>query len=67
MRLPASHSRYADVGGAGEQICKGDSIRGRTPTGICNDLRNPLMGSTGTLFARNVELQEAFPDAGAAS
>ena len=48
MRLPAAHPNYRDVGGAGEQVCKGDLIRGRTLTGICNDICNPLMGSTGT-------------------
>jgi len=64
MRLPAGHPNYADVGGAGDQICAGALIRGRTLTGICNDIRNPLMGSSGTLFARNVEFEETFPDAG---
>ena len=64
MRLPPDHPRYADVGGAGAQRCSGALIRGRTLTGICNDLFNPLMGSTGTLFARNVEFESTFPDAG---
>src|SRR5512140_582003 len=53
MRLPASHPNYRDVGGPGEQVCKGELIRGRTLTGICNDIKNPLMGSAGTVFARN--------------
>jgi hypothetical protein len=64
MRLPAGHPSYADVGGAGEQVCTGELIRARTLTGICNDIRNPLMGSTGTLFARNVQFEQTFPDAG---
>jgi Animal haem peroxidase len=64
MRLPAGHPNYADVGGAGDQSCAGGLIRGRTLTGICNDLRNPLMGSTGTVFARNVEFEATFPEAG---
>jgi hypothetical protein len=64
MRLPPGHPTYADVGGAGEQLCKGSLIRSRTLTGICNDIRNPLMGSTGTLFARNVAFDSTFPDAG---
>jgi hypothetical protein len=64
LRLPAGHPNYAEVGGAGEQTCAGALIRGRTLTGICNDLRNPLMGSTGTVFARNVEFEETFPEAG---
>jgi hypothetical protein len=63
MRLPPTHPTFSDVGGAGAQVCKGELIRGRTLTGICNDIRNPLMGSTGTLFARNVTFEETFPDA----
>jgi len=62
MRLPANNPYYAAVGGDGEQLCKGDLIRARTLTGICNDIRNPLMGSTGTPFARNVEFETTFPD-----
>jgi hypothetical protein len=64
LRLPPEHPNYADVGGAGEQLCKGALIRSRTLTGICNDIHNPLMGSTGTLFARNVEFESTFPEAG---
>lgn len=64
MRLPPGHPSYAAVGGAGEQLCTGTLIRARTLTGICNDIRNPLMGSSGTLFARNVEFETTFPDAG---
>jgi hypothetical protein len=64
MRLPKDHPNYQDAGGDGEQICKGELIRSRTLTGICNDIRNPLMGSTGQLFARNVELDTTFPDLG---
>jgi len=62
MKLPASDPNYARVGGAGEQLCKGALIRVRTLNGICNDLSNPLIGSTGTLFARNVEFETTFPD-----
>ncbi|HVO79028.1 MAG TPA: peroxidase family protein, partial [Candidatus Bathyarchaeia archaeon] len=62
MRLPQSSPYYAAVGGDGEQICKGELIRARTLTGICNDIRNPLMGSSGTPFARNVEFETTFPD-----
>jgi hypothetical protein len=64
MRLPKADSSYAAVGGDGTQVCKGDLVRGRTLTGICNDVRNPLMGSNGTPFARNVEFDTAFPDRG---
>ncbi len=61
MRLPDGHAYYEAVGGSGEQLCSGDLIRHRNLTGICNDIRNPLMGSTGTLFARNVQFEETFP------
>ena len=64
MRLPSTDPNYQAVGGDGTQICKGDLVRGRTLTGICNDVKNPLMGSTGTLFARNVEFETAFPETG---
>ena len=62
MRLPASSPDYLVVGGDGQQLCKGDLIRARTLTGICNDIRNPLMGSTGMPFARNAEFETTFPD-----
>ena len=64
MRLPAGHPSYAAVGGASDQLCSGALIRGRSLTGVCNDLRNPLMGSTGTPFARNVEFESTFPEVG---
>jgi hypothetical protein len=64
LRLPPAHPNYRDVGGSGEQVCRGELIRARTLTGICNDLRNPLMGSTGQLFARNAEFDTLFPDLG---
>ena len=64
MRLPKSNPEYQAVGGDGVQICKGELIRARTLTGICNDIRNPLMGSTGTPFMRNVEFETTFPDLG---
>ena len=62
MRLPQGHPQYNAVGGDGDQVCKGDLIRARTLTGICNDIRNPLMGSTGMPFGRNVEFETTFPD-----
>ena len=61
MRLPADYAHYNDVGGVGEQQCWGDLIRHRTLTGICNDINNPLMGSTGSEFARNVDFENTFP------
>jgi hypothetical protein len=64
MRLQPENPSFQAVGGAGEQQCQGALIRGRTLTGICNDIVNPLMGSTGTLFARNVEFETTFPEAG---
>lgn len=64
MRMPADHPNYADVGGDGEQLCQGDLIRHRTVTGICNDMKNPLMGSTNTVFGRNVQFETSFPRLG---
>jgi hypothetical protein len=65
MRLPSTHPAFAAVGGAGVQRCAGELIRSRTLTGICNDIRNPLMGATGMPFARNVEFEATFPELGA--
>jgi hypothetical protein len=63
FRLPPGDPNYQAVGGADkQQACTGDLIRKRTLTGICNDIINPLMGSTGQLFARNVEFQTTFPE-----
>ena len=62
MRLPPDHPDFAAVGGAREQVCKGKLVRGRTLTGICNDVKNPAMGSSGQLFARNTQFEETFPD-----
>ena len=67
MRLPATDANYKAVGGDGPQVCKGDLVRGRTLNGICNDVENPLMGSSGTPFARNVEFDTAFPELGLTS
>ena len=65
LRLPGEHPQYEAVGGsAPRQLCAGELIRFRSLTGICNDIRNPLMGSTGQPFARNVEFETAFPDLG---
>jgi hypothetical protein len=64
MRLDPANPSYKDVGGDGSQVCKGDLIRWRTVTGICNDILNPAMGSSGMLFARNVEFETSFPDEG---
>ncbi len=64
MRLPAGHPSYNDVGGDSSQLCKGELIRHRTLTGICNDIVNPKMGSTGTLFSRNVQFDTTFPHLG---
>ena len=62
MRLPKGHPDFDAVGGDGVQICSGPLMRHRTVTGVCNDLRNPAMGSTGMEFARNVQFEETFPD-----
>jgi hypothetical protein len=65
MRLPANHPNFADVGGAnGDQRCKGSLIRFRTLSGICNDMRNPAMGSVGQLFGRQAQFETTYPDLG---
>jgi len=64
MRLQSSNPFYKEVGGDGTQVCKGDLIRWRTVTGVCNDILNPAMGSSGMLFARNVEFEASFPELG---
>ena len=64
MRLPKGAPNYAAVGGDGPQLCQGELIRFRNLDGSCNDLRNPLMGSSGTPFARNVQFEATYPDLG---
>ncbi len=64
MRLTKENPNYQAVGGDDKQECKGDLIRSRTVSGICNDVLNPLMGSAGMPFARNVEFETTFPDQG---
>jgi hypothetical protein len=64
LRLPPANADYTQVGGAGDQTCKGELIRHRNVNGICNDIFNPLMGSTGQVFARNVTFDSTFPDEG---
>ena len=64
MKLPPDHPEYDEVGGRGEQVCRGQLIRHRNSSGICNDIRNPLMGATNTLFARNVQFETSFPRLG---
>ena len=64
MRLPKGHPVYSIVGGDGPQLCRGELIRFRNLTGICNDIKNPLMGSVGQPFGRNVEFDTTFPDLG---
>jgi len=64
MRLPKDSPHYAAVGGDGPQLCQGELIRFRNLDGICNDLRNPKMGSSGALFARNAQFEATYPDLG---
>lgn len=61
MRVDSEHPRYEDVGGDETQRCQGELIRARTLTGICNDVMNPAMGSSGMPFARNVQFETTFP------
>src|SRR5919106_450706 len=62
FRLPQDHLYYVAVGGNGPQQCAGELVRFRTLTGICNDIMNPLMGSTDQPLARNVSFESTFPD-----
>ncbi len=64
LRLPPGHPAYESVGGNGPQLCQGELIRFRHLTGICNDIKNPLMGSINQPFARNVQFETTFPDLG---
>jgi hypothetical protein len=56
--------RMTPVGGTGNQLCGGELIRFRNLDGTCNDIRNPRMGATNELFARNVEFEATFPELG---
>ena len=62
FRLPKNHPHYSAVGGNGPQRCTGELVRFRTLTGICNDIMNPLMGSTEQPLARNVPFESTFPE-----
>ena len=63
MELPKDHPNYKDLERENDhQLCVGQLIRHRNLTGICNDIRNPAMGSTDQLFARNVQFEATFPD-----
>jgi hypothetical protein len=64
MRLPATDPQFGKlkVDADGAQTCTGALVRFRTLTGICNDIHNPAMGSSGQLFARNVEFESTYPD-----
>jgi Animal haem peroxidase len=62
LYLPKDHPLYASVGGDGSQKCAGELIRFRTVSGICNDITNPLMGSSSQPFARNVEFESTFAE-----
>src|ERR1700704_3946702 len=64
MRLPPEHSNFRDVQAGAAQKCKGPLIRFRTLSGICNDTRNPAMGSVGQLFGRNAQFESTYPDLG---
>src|SRR4051794_26591144 len=66
MRLSSDHTNFKDMQVAtnGDQQCKGSLIRFRTLSGICNDTRNPAMGSVGQLFGRQVPFETTYPDLG---
>ena len=62
--FPKDHPLHAAASGERLQRCAGALIRFRTLTGICNDIFNPLMGSTDQPFARNVSFDATFPELG---
>jgi hypothetical protein len=62
LRLPKDHPLYAKVGGDRPQRCSSELIRFRSLSGICNDIVNPLMGSTGQPFGRNVDFESTFAE-----
>jgi hypothetical protein len=66
MRLPESNPNHSAlrIAADGTQLCQGELIRFRTVTGICNDIKNPAMGSTGEPFARSVAFESTFPELG---
>jgi len=64
FRLPSGHPSYSNVGSDGRQRCRGELVRFRHLTGLCNDIDNPLMGSTDQPFARNSQFDATFPDLG---
>ncbi len=64
MRVPKGAPQYAAVGGDGPQLCSGELIRFRNLDGSCNDIRNPRMGASGTVFARNVQFEATYPELG---
>ena len=64
MRLAANDPNVATDPRTGDQTCKGQAIRFRTLTGICNDIKNPAMGATGQLFGRQVQFETTYPDLG---
>lgn len=63
MRLPESHPQFGNIEllEGGDQLCSGELIRHRTLTGVCNDIQNPAMGSSGQLFGRNSTFEATFP------
>ena len=64
MRLPANDPNVTTDTRSGDQTCKNQAVRFRTLTGICNDTKNPAMGSTGQLFGRQVQFETTYPDLG---
>src|SRR5262249_46801341 len=65
-RLLADHPNFRDlaIDADDSQRGKGELSGFRPVSDICNDSRNPAMGSTGQWSARNVECESTFPDLG---
>jgi Animal haem peroxidase len=64
MRLDADDPDFArlTIEADGSQTCPPELVRFRTLRGVCNDPANPAMGSSGQLFARNVEFEATYPE-----
>ena len=62
LRRENLHDTEDPAHGEGPGPAPVEAIIGRTSDGTYNDLKCPMMGSTGTRFGRNLPLSETMPD-----